>query len=386
MSYKEDLGRVKGNKGATLVPIITYTATGIKINWTTSDSEYDGPFPEEVVLEPAYYIPKYNAETGLLEWVNSHEGMPGYESMPEIEPMQIKGDTGATGASEVDIRVIVDRGGYTTPTDIINYYTGNNPSEGIIYVIGEEAFVYDNETGLYYTIEKLVDLSNYYTKSETHERFFTKQEVYDWLANINEIQEAIINLLDNGVINIPIDQSSGEIDYQTLRLIFNEEYSDTPIIYVDGIPWQSYEKTEDYLYLYQVPDGDHIIFYEEGNSYSMLECHIDAYHTEFTMPTVAIKPSYNQTIITTSEGNELYGCSVDFNDIMDSSNDIHYHSTDAYIMVIPIPIGYYTISASKMNYRNTTLESDNEYNTILIRENGRFVFDLEYQPLAVVGW
>ena len=70
MSYKKELGRVKGNKGATLVPSITYTALGAEINWTTSDNEYDGPFPPTMLIEPAYYIPQYNAETGEISRKN----------------------------------------------------------------------------------------------------------------------------------------------------------------------------------------------------------------------------------------------------------------------------------------------------------------------------
>ncbi len=376
MSYKKELGRVKGNKGATLVPSITYTALGAEINWTTSDNEYDGPFPPTMLIEPAYYIPQYNAETGELSWINSKLGMPGYETMPEIPPMHIRGEQGDIGATEIDIQVIIDDGGYAEPENIINYHTNNNPQEGTIYIIGEEAYVYDNDTEQFYPIEKLVDLRNYYTKTQTHEVFFTKEEVYEWLASINEVQEAIIALLDNGVINIPIDQGSGEVGYQTLHIVFNEEYSDEPIIYVDGIPWNLYDKSGENLYLYQVPDGEHIIFYENGNEYSMLECTVNQLNTEFIMPSIAIKPTYNQTIITQSNGEDLVGCTIYFTDICDDANNITYHATDTSIIVLPIPIGYYHIQAYKPNYDLATIQSDNEYNTVLIKENGRYTFDL----------
>ena len=63
--------------------------------------------------------------------------------------------------------------------------------------------MYDVDTNDFYYLEQTVNLSNYYNKDQTDNLFYNKIAIDNKLGSVASMQEAIISMLDNGIVNIP---------------------------------------------------------------------------------------------------------------------------------------------------------------------------------------
>lgn len=217
MTWTQNLGRVKGQRGALLVPQITQTAQGIKISWSPSDNEYDGPIPDEVLFEPIYYIP-YVEETvndngdtvQMLKWTHNKNNQDGAQNIPIPQPINIKGDKGERGNAQLEIEVVT----YTASDDISNpkaflknkYVTNASTplqTENKFFILNDEVWAYDRDTNEFYYIEKAIDLSSYYTIVNAQNDFYLKTDIDAKLGTIAEMQTTIINMLDTEFEEIP---------------------------------------------------------------------------------------------------------------------------------------------------------------------------------------
>ena len=96
MTWTQNLGRVKGDRGSALVPTIVQTATDIAISWSPSDDKYDGPVPETIHFEPIYYIPYIDEDpqTGdvVLKWTHNKANDPTAPNIILPNDVSIKGE------------------------------------------------------------------------------------------------------------------------------------------------------------------------------------------------------------------------------------------------------------------------------------------------------
>lgn len=180
MSYRKNLGRVKGEKGKVYIPQTVERNSRKYITWTLTEEENEQP--EDIDITPKAYLPTVD-NNGNISFVLTTT-LPA--SIPNVN---IKGPKGDTGEVET---VLVD----SLPPK-------NQAHEGLIYIHNGIATVFDAQTYEYYDLDNLVKFDNYYTKTETNERFYTKTDVNNLLGNIAQCQEAIIYTLDKGSVNIP---------------------------------------------------------------------------------------------------------------------------------------------------------------------------------------
>lgn len=240
MTYQKPLGRVKGKRGATFIPRITDNVTHSVINWDKSDDDYDGPMPNPASIAPLYYIP-YMTQDGILYWgTNKDLGIDEITGRP-ITPEEItvppatdiRGPTGPIGQSTIKIEVVTNNNpNITDPIEIIkaNY---NDIEEGNIYIIGNEAWVYDRDSdtshqsasnngkpvyhydaNAFYKIESIVDLTNYYNKTEIDNLYYNKTCVDSKLGDIANTQQIINNILNNMEIDV---ENPISYDYEDLK-------------------------------------------------------------------------------------------------------------------------------------------------------------------------
>ena len=213
MTWTQNLGRVKGDRGSALVPTIVQTATDIAISWSPSDDKYDGPVPETIHFEPIYYIPYIDEDpqTGdvILKWTHNKANDPTAPNIVLPNDVSIKGEKGPRGDANLNIELVT----YGPNDDISDpkrflrnkYVNVSNPitTEETIFLLNNEAWVYDVDTNDFYYLEQTVNLSNYYNKDQTDNLFYNKIAIDNKLGSVASMQEAIISMLDNGIVNIP---------------------------------------------------------------------------------------------------------------------------------------------------------------------------------------
>lgn len=195
MSYKKNLGRVRGEEGVTYTPQITIEtdSNGIQkqyISWIASDgSEVPASLQKREFASKVY---KPTVIDGEISFQLSDA------TELNISPVNIRGPQGVAGHIEVEVVS-------TLPTI---------GEEGTIYIYGGDAYVWGEkhtgqtvETG-WYQIENALDFTNYYTKQET----YNKDEVYDknsidnFIGTVREQQNAIAAIIDTGPIDILTDE------------------------------------------------------------------------------------------------------------------------------------------------------------------------------------
>ena len=194
MSYRENLGRVKVDKGKIYVPHFVERNGRRYITW---GEPIDEPIdiPADIDITPKIYIPTLN-DNGDIYFTLTDAIIS--EDNPNAIPLStsiknIKGPQGAPGA----VNTV-----WVNP-DIDYQNMSQYKKEGQIYIQNGIASVYDAETNKFYDLDDLTKFNDYYTKTETHTYFYDKTAVDNKLGNIEQCQEAILYTLDKGSVNIP---------------------------------------------------------------------------------------------------------------------------------------------------------------------------------------
>ena len=194
MSYRENLGRVKGDKGKIYVPHPVERDGRRYITWGEPIDE-PTDIPTDIDITPKIYIPTLN-DNGDIYFTLTDAIIS--EDNPNAIPLStsiknIKGPQGAPGA----VNTV-----WVNP-DIDYQNMSQYKKEGQIYIQNGIASVYDVETNKFYDLDDLTKFNDYYTKTETHTYFYDKTVVDNKLGNIEQCQEAILYTLDKGSVNIP---------------------------------------------------------------------------------------------------------------------------------------------------------------------------------------
>ena len=228
MTYQKPLGRVIGDRGAILIPTITDEITHSIISWEADDHKYDGVAPAPTEIKPLYYIP-YMTNDGILYWgtnkdkgINQTTGRPIPPDNVTLPPdTNLIGPMGPIGSSSIRIEVVHNENpNITDPIQIIKENC-NDIQEGNIFLVGEEAWIYDAQSdtshldaqnngqpvyhyddNAFYRIESPIDLSNYYNKTEMDEYYYNKICVNNKLGDIENTQQIIKNVLNNMEIDV----------------------------------------------------------------------------------------------------------------------------------------------------------------------------------------
>ena len=194
MSYRENLGRVKGDKGKVYVPHFVERNGRKYITWGEPIDE-PSDIPSDIDITPKIYVPTLNDNgdiyftlTDAIISENNSDGIP-----LNTGTKNIKGPQGAPGA----VNTV-----WVNP-DIDYQNMSEYKKEGQIYIQNGIASVYDLETDDFYDLDDLTKFNDYYTKSETHTTFYDKTTIDNKLGNIEQCQEAILYTLDKGSVNIP---------------------------------------------------------------------------------------------------------------------------------------------------------------------------------------
>ena len=184
MSYRENLGRVKGDKGKVYIPDIVTRDNKKYITWTLQ--EESNSVPQDMDITPKVYLPSVDSN-GNISFVLTES------TLDSIGAVNIKGPQGPAGAVDTNV--------------VTNLPAKSNAQEGIIYIHDDGiATVFDTDTNDFYDLDNLVKFQNYWTKTEIQDKYYSKTDVDNLLGNIMQCQESLIYLLDkDSIINIPSD-------------------------------------------------------------------------------------------------------------------------------------------------------------------------------------
>lgn len=184
MSYRENLGQVKGDKGRIYIPTVVTRNNKKYITWVLS--EEGATAPADIDITPKVYLPSIS--NGFLTFTLS-ENTPTTIGGANNSNYKVKGDKGDPG--EVDTAVVTD-----LPAKA-------NAKEGVLYIHdGGIATVYDLQTNDFYDLDNLLKFEDYYTKSETYSnsQVYTKTEIDTLLGDIEACKNQILYTLDKGSI------------------------------------------------------------------------------------------------------------------------------------------------------------------------------------------
>ena len=198
MSYKKDLGRVKGDKGVGFKPQKkNETAKTATIGWIPTEDNYVGPIPDDVVIQKSLILPVI--ENNTLSWYQANDNPEAIEIFKNIvlpNPTYIKGDKGDTGNTKINILI------YETLEDINIDDTSIDDTSTLYYIGNDETgyavYAYDpNYENKYRKIGlSSIDLSDYYKKNEIH----TILEDYATIKYVNDNIAQAIDLIDKSII------------------------------------------------------------------------------------------------------------------------------------------------------------------------------------------
>ena len=184
MSYRENLGRVKGDKGKVYIPSIVIRNNKKYITWTLQ--EENNSVPQDIDITPKVYLPSVDSN-GNISFVLT-------ESTPDsIAAVNITGPQGPAGAVNTNV--------------VANLPAKSEAQEGIIYIHDDGvATVFDTEENDFFDLDNLVKFQDYWTKTEIEQKYYNKTDIDNKLGNIMQCQDALIHLLDkDSIINIPSD-------------------------------------------------------------------------------------------------------------------------------------------------------------------------------------
>ena len=200
MSYNQDLGRVKGDKGTTYIPSITLENGKQYISYESDDGTPIPSVLQKREFTSFVYKPSLD-ENGNLSFALSSD-LTATLSLGNIK--------GPVGDSTIGIRVVDAEPEYNNLSDAEKTLITNGKSH--IYVIDtNEAYlgagVFKTDGSFKY-LESKLRFDNYYLKTETYHKddVYNKQEIATQLGSIVEQQNAISTMLgDTGAIIIPDD-------------------------------------------------------------------------------------------------------------------------------------------------------------------------------------
>lgn len=188
MTYRQNLGRVKGDKGKVYVPETVTRDNKRYITWTLK--EENDSIPEDIEITPKVYIPRVDDEGNISFLLST-------ETSDSIEPKNIRGEQGPAGA--VNTNVVTDLPPKSQAKEGIIYIQVNDRNDII-------ATVFDETKNEFYQLDNLFEFNNYLTTSEIQKQYYNKYEVNDMFGDIMACQDALITLLDkDSIINIPSD-------------------------------------------------------------------------------------------------------------------------------------------------------------------------------------
>lgn len=184
MSYRENLGRVKGDKGKVYIPSIVTRNNKKYITWTLQ--EENNSVPQDIDITPKVYLPSVDSN-GNISFVLTES------TLNSIGAVNIKGPQGPAGAVDTNV--------------VTNLPAKSDAQEGIIYIHDDGiATVFDVDTNDFYDLDNLVKFNDYCTKEQIKDYVYNRTDIDNMLGNIMQCQEALIHLLDkNSIINIPSD-------------------------------------------------------------------------------------------------------------------------------------------------------------------------------------
>ena len=182
MAYQQNLGRVKGEKGAIYYPIVTQSEennNAYTISWEKRDFEDEEPDP--ITIMPQVYIP--TVENGILSFTL---GSPTSETLSSFN---IKGDKGDAGSMNIE---------YVTSEP-----ESGEPDTMYIDIVNNNTYVFNGNVR--YEIDNLIELEDYYRKNETYGKYqstsnktettYSAQELDSKIGAIESVQLQIMNLL-----------------------------------------------------------------------------------------------------------------------------------------------------------------------------------------------
>lgn len=193
MSYVKDLGRVKGDKGIGFKPKKkSETATTATITWIPTEDNYTGPVPEDIIIQKSLIVPV--VENNTLSWHqanNNPEAVELFQNIVLPNPTNIKGDKGDTGDTRINILIYENLDDITVDDTSTLYYIGNDNDGYAVYAYDPNYANKYRKIGL-----SSIDLSNYYTKSETDQ----KLKKYATIAYVDEEIALAKDLIDSSII------------------------------------------------------------------------------------------------------------------------------------------------------------------------------------------
>ena len=190
MSYRQQLGKVKGDAGKIYVPSMVTRNNKKYITWTLQDE--GGNIPQDIDITPKFYLPNVD-DNGYITFTLVESGATALYNT-EATKKSIKGAQGPAGA----VNTVVRDNGLPPKSEA---------KEGIIYIHDNGiATVYDEETDNFYDLDDLLKFNNYSTTVEIQENYYNKNQIDNMFGNIIACQQALITLLDkDSIIDIPSD-------------------------------------------------------------------------------------------------------------------------------------------------------------------------------------
>lgn len=211
MSYIENLGRVKGDKGKVYVPSVKVENGKRYITWGEPVDAPTAP-PGDIDITPKIYTPQLDREGNISFYLSTVNIDDNANIMPlSINLGKIKGDPGPRGEpGAIDIVIV--------PSGIDYENMQEYKEEGKIYIQDDIAKVYDSDEGKFCEINSLAKFNNYYTKDYINEHFYDKKTIESKIGNIALCQEAILETLDKNInenINEDTDEGTDENSINT---------------------------------------------------------------------------------------------------------------------------------------------------------------------------
>lgn len=191
MSYRKNLGRVKGEPGQIYQPVV-YTDTNNKkrkIKWELKEQS-EATTPEEIDITPTFYKPILTTDTNTGNVTISFESVTSTDNPLTITGTNIKGPKG-------------DDGVFDTVVCVSGFPTVNEAEEGKIYIYQGSAKAYDATTNQLYFVEDLGKFNSYQTIAAATQMKTDIENAFNLkIGNVEDCQKAIMQKLGQSV-NIP---------------------------------------------------------------------------------------------------------------------------------------------------------------------------------------
>lgn len=196
MSYRKNLGRVKGDAGEIYVPHFVERNGRKYITWGEPVDNLSN-IPDDIDITPKIYMPTVQDNGDIyFTLIDAVVDDTNPNSIPlNTNAKNIMGPQGTPGAIDT---VLIN-------PDVDYQNMAQYKKEGQIYIQNGVASVYDRETDKFYDLDDavLTKLNDYYNKAESHNVFYDKVAIDNKFGNVEQCQEDILYTLDKGSVNIP---------------------------------------------------------------------------------------------------------------------------------------------------------------------------------------